>query len=253
MYPGNTDTNFPNPWVMEIDTLSLRENMCGLGSVGPFDLPAGSMKSFDIAFITGPSNYGPGGMALNDSIVANIRNQFRSGTLDNFQGSIPSISGPAFTAALNTYTYTLPIQLNAGSTVIWNVQNGTIISGQGSNSINVLWGSIGAGTVSVELLNSNACKAIDTLQVKIGTVGLTQNIQDDFVRVYPNPTSSILNIETKDHKIALCEIRNLQGQIVSHQTYSQSIDLQNLTDGVYFILLLDNNKKVLSRKLVVKE
>ncbi|HQF29037.1 MAG TPA: T9SS type A sorting domain-containing protein, partial [Bacteroidia bacterium] len=81
----------------------------------------------------------------------------------------------------------------------------------------------------------------------------TQNIQDDFVRVYPNPTSSILNIETKYHKIALCEIRNLQGQIVSHQTYSQSIDIQNLTDGVYFILLLDNNQKVLSRKLVVKE
>jgi hypothetical protein len=252
MFPGNTDPNFSTSWTM-LGAGFPPDDIRGVGSVGPFDLPAGSMKSFDIAFITGPSNYGPGGMALNDSIVANIRNQFRSGTLDNFQGSMPSISGPAFTAALNTYSYTLPIQLNAGSTVIWNVQNGTIISGQGSNSINVLWGSIGAGTVSVELLNSNACKAVDTLHVKIGTVGLTQNIQDDFVRVYPNPTSSILNIETKDHKIALCEIRNLQGQIVSHQTYSQSIDIQNLTDGVYFILLLDNNQKVLSRKLVVKE
>jgi hypothetical protein len=46
---------------------------------------------------------------------------------------------------------------NPGSTFTWEVSNGIISSGQGTNSIVVLWGNEGAGTVSVVETNAEGC------------------------------------------------------------------------------------------------
>ncbi len=46
---------------------------------------------------------------------------------------------------------------NPGSTFTWEVSNGIISSGQGTNSIVVLWGNEGTGTVSVVETNAEGC------------------------------------------------------------------------------------------------
>jgi len=61
----------------------------------------------------------------------------------------PVISGNTMPCANNTSTYSIPDI--AGSTYIWTVTGGTIVSGQGQNQILVQWNNgAAAGTVSVE-------------------------------------------------------------------------------------------------------
>lgn len=62
----------------------------------------------------------------------------------------PALAGPTTTCKNQPYTYTVPAV--AGATYLWTVTpNGTIISGQGTNSIQVNWSSAGSGTVNVSV------------------------------------------------------------------------------------------------------
>lgn len=66
---------------------------------------------------------------------------------------VPVINGVADACATVQQTYTVP--LTSGNTYTWTVSaNGTIISGQGTNSIVVQWNSGTTGTVSVTETNN---------------------------------------------------------------------------------------------------
>ncbi len=78
--------------------------------------------------------------------------------VDIFAKPNPIISGTdtACENAISTYTTTA----NAGRVYTWQVSNGTIATGQGTASINIIWGSAGIG--SIQLIDSNTitgCKA----------------------------------------------------------------------------------------------
>ncbi|OWY24839.1 hypothetical protein C7N43_27915 [Sphingobacteriales bacterium UPWRP_1] len=60
----------------------------------------------------------------------------------------PVISGNNMACANQTYTYSTPAI--TGSTYNWTVTGGTIISGQGTNTITVQWNNGTAGTVQVQ-------------------------------------------------------------------------------------------------------
>lgn len=60
-------------------------------------------------------------------------------------------------APLNFSTANYFCNDNPGSIFTWEVSNGIISSGQGTNSIVVLWGNEGAGTVSVVETNAEGC------------------------------------------------------------------------------------------------
>lgn len=78
----------------------------------------------------------------------------------------PSITGPdtvcAFSNGVNYATLNVP-----GNTYNWSVTGGTIASGQGSSSINVDWGSAGAGTVAVNESSPLGCDTTEVLNVTI--------------------------------------------------------------------------------------
>lgn len=59
----------------------------------------------------------------------------------------PIISGSQDVCATDIYTYSVPDI--AGSTYVWTVSGGTIISGQGTHQITVQWNDEAAGTVDV--------------------------------------------------------------------------------------------------------
>jgi hypothetical protein len=58
-----------------------------------------------------------------------------------------AIAGSNTPGAFATSTYTC--DNTAGSTYNWSVSNGVIASGQGTNSVSILWGAEGVGSVSV--------------------------------------------------------------------------------------------------------
>ena len=90
----------------------------------------------------------------------------------------PIVTGPSpvcVSIAGNTVTYStanIP-----GNTYIWTVTGGTIVTGQGTNSITVTWTTAGPGTVNVtETVGVSGCSANATLAVTVNPKPITSAI-----------------------------------------------------------------------------
>ncbi|MDG2465494.1 MAG: T9SS type A sorting domain-containing protein, partial [Crocinitomicaceae bacterium] len=73
-------------------------------------------------------------------------------------------------------------------------------------------------------------------------------------KVYPNPASSILNIETTASASSV-SIITMDGKVVSTTTMSGmtgSVDVSNLTEGVYFYEVATDNGAVIRNTFVKK-
>ncbi len=66
---------------------------------------------------------------------------------------------------------------------------------------------------------------------------MTQNSEINF-SLYPNPTHDILNINSKI-SIAKFEVYNHLGQLILVSNEQNSIDISMLTQGIYFVTVLD--------------
>lgn len=78
----------------------------------------------------------------------------------------PQLNGPDTVChnKINVYTVT-PVP--AGNTFVWSVTNGTIISGQGTGSISVRWGTAGVGAVTLRQINTSGCDSTKTMDITI--------------------------------------------------------------------------------------
>ncbi len=96
----------------------------------------------------------------------------------------PVITGENNVCASSTKAYSIPS--NTGRTYNWSVSNGSIVSGQGTSDIQVLWGSFGSGSITVsDSINASGCVGYaPTFNVNI-------NIQPN--PVVSGPTSVCVN------------------------------------------------------------
>lgn len=78
----------------------------------------------------------------------------------------PVISGATNVITLQTETYSVTPQ--TGYTYAWNVQGGSIASGQSTPSITVDWGAIGSGSVMLTWTEPGGCPNSATVPVTIG-------------------------------------------------------------------------------------
>jgi len=74
---------------------------------------------------------------------------------------------------------------------------------------------------------------IDDVNYSEGILSVTDNTKIEVV-IYPNPTQSILNIDTQGTIISL-RIYNILGNIIEEISGLNSIDISNLSSGIYFI------------------
>ena len=90
----------------------------------------------------------------------------------------PVVTGPApvcQTIGTNYSTYSTPNV--AGNTYSWTVTNGTIVTGQGTNSITVNWTTLGAGNVSVlQTVTATNCAATANRPVTVNPKPITTPI-----------------------------------------------------------------------------
>jgi hypothetical protein len=79
--------------------------------------------------------------------------------------------------------------------------------------------------------------------------GLT-SLADDGLTVYPNPTSSILNIDGM-HATDQIQLLDLQGKIVfTEKQVSKSLDISALEKGVYLLRVTRDGKHVQTIKIL---
>ena len=89
----------------------------------------------------------------------------------------------------------------------------------------------------------------DAVDVMISMVGMDQLDASSF-SLYPNPTSGILNI-TKEGNYRITVVNAVGKIIVTKQANDNTtIDLQNASEGIYFIRLQDGNKVETQRFII---
>ena len=107
-----------------------------------------------------------------------------------------SIVGPPLICLNSDGTYS--VDSVPGFTYTWTITNGTLLSGQGSSSVNVNWPNIGAGTVAVEAFSACGCPSaiIDTavtiIPIPSVDAGLDSNLcAGDTLQIGGSPTGPL--------------------------------------------------------------
>ncbi|TNE79786.1 MAG: hypothetical protein EP332_09870, partial [Bacteroidetes bacterium] len=109
----------------------------------------------------------------------------------------PTFTPPADTACENKiYTYTTPAV--AGESYVWSVSGGTILSDSTSNSITIIWGAPGTGSLSLTSITPFGC---DTTIVE--TVNIVQT---------PKPVISLPNDSACQNKIYAYSVTPVAGE-----------------------------------------
>ncbi len=154
-------------------------------------------------------------------------------------------------------TYSVDI-VNNITNYNWTVPTDAIItSGQGTATITVTYSST-SGNITATPSNSCGTGGSASLEVNVAACGNTAtNIEDasmENIRIYPNPTNSMLFIDTQSssltglNKIVLTdtygktifELKNFQKQVIT-------IDLTNQIEGLYFLQLQGSEETIISK------
>jgi len=113
------------------------------------------------------------------------------------------VSGNAITGPVGPETFsnsTYSCNGSANSSYQWTVTNGVIVSGQGTNTLNVLWASTGIGNVSVIETTSDGCVG-STLSQDVVVVPVNVEELSNALLIYPNPAYAELNLQTSTEYI----------------------------------------------------
>jgi pectate lyase len=139
----------------------------------------------------------------------------------------------------------------------WSVSTGTIIAGQGTNSITITPGLATAVTISVVGSNGTGSSATRILSTKKSStpckLDTTEVVTDAFnVIVYPNPTSDEFTIESS-RKGANVQVYDLAGRLIENrQISSKTVQVgRNYAAGVYNVIARQGSK-VITLKVIKK-
>jgi len=85
----------------------------------------------------------------------------------------------------------------------------------------------------------------------IGNVGIDE-VDESAVQMWPNPASDVLNIQTDESfKPERIDVADMTGRIVVSTSFTRSLDLSKLDNGVYSVVISDNGS-VSSSKIVLQ-
>ncbi|WP_299210859.1 T9SS type A sorting domain-containing protein [uncultured Aquimarina sp.] len=184
------------------------------------------------------------GITLNQSFTIVVDPKPSTSEINGSDNIICNTNFPEIYSVTNT----------TGSNYNWSVPEGaTILSGQGSNEIEVEFNE-NSGNISVIETNSIGCtgdaKTIEVSCLTLSTVDIALN---DF-SVYPNPvTNNRLSVQS-DKIINVIDLITISGQIIrtikNPKLVNNTYTISNLISGLYFIRITSNKKQVFQKILV---
>ena len=78
----------------------------------------------------------------------------------------------------------------------------------------------------------------------------TDKASKDKIKLYPNPTSAFIQIETELNEFSI-QVYNINGTKVISVENQSKIDVRQLANGTYFLQILDSNQRNLSTEKVI--
>lgn len=120
-------------------------------TVGPHTVTFNNAGSIIVTYTVTNTN---GSSTKKDTIVVNA-------------GPIAAITGSATPCANTTATYSIANTANA--TFSWTANGGNIVSGQGTNTVNVAWGANGSMGNLIATASGSGCSSSDTINITAST------------------------------------------------------------------------------------
>jgi len=181
--------------------------------------------------------------------------------------SAPStITGPSNVCGSTTATYTCSTVPNATS-YLWTIPSTwSIVSGQNTNTIVVhLPANVNsinyAGSVRVQAISACGVSNYNTITVNycksLQTANNSEVDNKDFMSIYPNPASTEFTVSLNPNQSNLeMEVYDVLGNkvintILTNQT--STINIEQLSIGLYFVRLTDANSNIIYTQRLVKE
>jgi len=84
----------------------------------------------------------------------------------------------------------------------------------------------------------------------LSPLSVNENTSLDF-SVYPIPTTGILTVKSQTNVVQI-EIFNNLGQLILSNSLQNTIDISNVSQGIYFIKIKDENGNIGTKKVVKK-
>ena len=134
---------------------------------------------------------------------------------------------------------------------------GTLQSGQGTNIVDVLWATVGQGSIYVIETDANGCIG-DTISLIVTITQQPSNIneeQADKINIYPNPftKSTLISLSNTiaDYKLNLYDITGQKVLAEDHlTTNTYKLERGVLSKGVYFLEIKTNTNRYIKRVVV---
>jgi hypothetical protein len=154
--------------------------------------------------------------------------------------------------SLIPYTYSVS---NQPSVLFdWTITNGVILSGQGTNSVSVIWSSTGKGLLKARINEAYTCYDSIFLPISITNVAVNNLSLENDLKVFPNPTESVITISNKNNLVGKNYIiQNLVGQTLLSGKLNLDetiVNIETLQSGMYFLSIDGMNKQSIK---IIKE
>lgn len=133
-----------------------------------------------------------------------------------------------------------------GNTYTWEINNGTITNGQGTNEVTVSWGYAGSGYVKVTEANGTCTNITNNFDIVIDDcTGIGEGDANSF-SIFPNPVKDALQVrfngKAQDNSVVII---NQLGETVSEIRTGGSqevlISTVELANGVYILRVIGEN------------
>jgi hypothetical protein len=168
---------------------------------------------------------------------------------------IPIVSGEPNAVYNSTYSYA--VTSLPDYTYNWIVTGGTVVSGQGTNVIEVVWDQFvtGIGTIQMTWTNAYGCESTQLYTVNVDVS--VQEIIASNLRMYPNPTRDVVNIQWDFmNENTYLSVYDNAGKLLSTNKLNnqsmQQVDLSGYENGVYQLRLSNENAVVMKAIVVTR-
>ena len=142
----------------------------------------------------------------------------------------------------------------SGESYSWLVNNGSIVSGQGTNAIGIQWTGDGSGSVSVIATNANKCIDTLVLQTLVGGVAVKEFGKASEFQIYPNPTRGQFTLVGENLNNASVVVMDMLGKVVDQRVSIQGnqadFSTSDWATGLYTVIITQGDAKA-TKKVVV--
>ncbi|HRP59076.1 MAG TPA: T9SS type A sorting domain-containing protein [Vicingus sp.] len=115
--------------------------------------------------------------------------------------------------------------------------------------------NLSAGNYTVEVTDANGCVSTETFTLDFAT-SLAELNNNNSVVVYPTPAKELISFEGKELSGATLTLVSVSGQVVLTRNLTSTKEMINISDlstGIYYYKLMNNNSTTQGKLIIVND